>query len=105
MADGKSIRIFWHRDLPPADAQPLGAHVVEATSDHVPGKFGHMDEQWGVCYETLMSSVRRRLTDEITRLGGTCAHVLQETIEARHNDVVGDAWLHGRFEYMLFKED
>jgi hypothetical protein len=55
------------------------------------------------CYETLMAEATRRIGQEVERLRGDCAHVLRETIEARHNDAVGDAWLHGRFEYSLFR--
>jgi hypothetical protein len=50
-----------------------------------------------------MREARERLDQEITRLGGHYAHVLRETIDERHNDAVGDAWLHGRFDYMLFR--
>jgi hypothetical protein len=50
-----------------------------------------------------MAEATRRIGQEVERLRGDCAHVLRETIEARHNDAVGDAWLHGRFEYSLFR--
>jgi hypothetical protein len=28
--------IYWHRELPPVDAEPVGEHIVEATSNRVP---------------------------------------------------------------------
>lgn len=96
--------IYWHRDLPPPDAEALGEHLVEAASIHVPGTFRRGDQQWTVCYEDLMAQTRARLGEEIRRLGGTCAHVLEEHIETRHNDAAGDAWLYGRFRYVLFRE-
>ena len=30
-------RVYWHRDLPPVKAQPIGAHTLEATSARVAG--------------------------------------------------------------------
>jgi hypothetical protein len=96
-------RIFWHRELPPVDAQAIGEHVLEAASHHIEGTLAHRDEQWTRCYESLMEQARIRLLQEISRLGGDYAHVLRETIDERHNDVLNEAWLHGRFDYMLFK--
>jgi len=43
-----------------------------------------------------MDQAVMRLEEEICRLGGHYAHVLDESIEK------GEAWLHGRFTYMLF---
>jgi hypothetical protein len=97
-------KVYWHRDLPPPDAEMLGEHVLEATSHHIEGTLAHRDEQWGECYESLMAQARDRLEQEIVRLGGDYAHVLKETIDARRNDAVGDAWLHGRFDYVLFRK-
>jgi hypothetical protein len=44
-----------------------------------------------------------RLRDEISRLGGRYAHVLHESIDTRHDAAAGEAWLHGRFTYMLYR--
>ena len=95
--------VFWHRDLPPADADLVGEHTLEADSEHVPGTLSHRDELWDQCHADLMSETRRRLEQEIARLGGDYAHVLSESIEARHNETVGEAWLHGRFTYALYR--
>jgi len=100
---GQPSRIYWHRELPPLDAEPMGEYVLEATSYRVPGTLAHRDEQWTACYDSLMREARERLDQEIARLGGHYAHVLRETIDERHNDAVGEAWLHGRFDYMLFR--
>jgi hypothetical protein len=44
-----------------------------------------------------------RLAQEVARLGGDCAHILTERIDVRHDDAAGEAWLHGRFSYMLYR--
>ena len=75
--------IYWHRELPPLDAQPMGEHVVEASSSRVPDTIAHRDELWGRCESELMANVRVRLCAEIARFGGECAHVLSESIEPR----------------------
>ena len=95
--------IYWHRELPPLDAQPMEEHVVEASSSHVPDTIAHREELWSRCEGELMTNVRERLREEIARLGGRYAHVLDELIETRHNASAGDAWLHGRFTYMLYR--
>lgn len=97
-------RLFWHRELPPANADPVGEHTIEAESGRVPGTLAHRDEIWDDCYSDLMMRVSRRLDQEIERLGGDYAHVLRESIDARHNDVTGEAWLHGRFAYVLYRK-
>lgn len=97
--DGKVV--FWHRELPPVEAVVEGEHVVEATSQRVPGTIAHGDELWHQCYQGLMAEVEVRLRQEIARLGGRFAHVLDETIDSRRDDVAGEAWLHGRFTYVL----
>jgi hypothetical protein len=94
--------IFWHGDLPPVDAEPMGEHTVEATSRKVPGTLAHQDELWNRCYEDLMSQLRIRLKQEVDRLGGHYAHVLNESVDSRHDAVTREAWLHGRFDYMLY---
>lgn len=96
-------RIYWHRELPPADAQPLGDHVVEATSARVPGTLEHRDDMWERCYQEMMAHARERLVQEIVRLGGDCAHVLAEHIEPRRDERTGEAWMYGRFEYELYR--
>jgi|SRR6516164_1375660 hypothetical protein len=96
--------IFWHSDLPPVDAELMGEHTVEATSRRVPGTPAYRDELWNRCYEDLMSQVRIRLEQEVERLGGNYAHVLNEFVDSRHDAVTGEAWLYGRFDYMLYRQ-
>jgi len=95
--------IYWHRQLPPYDAQPMGEHVVEATSSRVPDTMARRDELWNRCRDDLMAKAGKRLTEEIGRLGGRYAHVLDESIDTRHDASSGEAWLAGRFTYMLYR--
>lgn len=94
--------IYWHRELPPLNAEAIGEHVVEATSQRVPGTLAHRDELWNQCYEDLMKQVRGRLEQEVVRLGGNYAHVLGESVDSKHSDAPNEAWLHGRITYMLY---
>ena len=102
-SDGTKI-IFWHRDLPPLDADAVEEHVLEATSARVPGTILHRDELWDHCYEDLMAETATRLEQEILRLGGHYAHVLSESIDTRHHGATSESWLHGRFTYMLYRQ-
>jgi hypothetical protein len=94
-------RIYWHRELPPLDAEIVGEHVLEAASMPVQGSLAHRDELWDRCYHDLLDNTRERFNQEIRRLGGDYAHVLDESIHSRRDDVTGEAWLHGRFAYVL----
>ena len=95
--------VFWHRELPPLHADAIGEHIVEAASRHVPGTLAHRDEIWDQCYADLMAQARLRLAQEIDRLGGDFAHVLRESVDSRHDEARGEAWLRGRFTYMLYR--
>lgn len=95
--------IFWHRELPPFDAEPLGEHIVEATSRRVPDTIAHRDELWNRCNDELMAQANTRLAEEIARLDGQYAHVVNESIDTRHDGATGEAWLHGRFTYVLYR--
>jgi hypothetical protein len=44
-SDGDKI-IYWHRELPPLDAEVLGEHTVEATSRRVQGTLTHSHDLW-----------------------------------------------------------
>ena len=96
--------VYWHRELPPVTAEVMDEHVVEATSGRVPGTLSHRDEIWDRCYGELMAATRARIEQEVARLGGDYAHVLDESIDSRHDDAKGEAWLHGRFSYVLYRE-
>ena len=96
--------IYWHRELPPSEAEPMGEHTVEATSARVPSTLAHRDELWNRCYEDLMAQARARLEQEVVRLGGNDAHVLNESVDSRHDDTKSESWLHGCFTYMLYRQ-
>ena len=93
--------VYWHRDLPPLDAEPLGEHTVEADSMRVVGDLAHRDALWDQCYRDLMARVHFRLDQEVHRLGGDYAHVLDETIGSKHDYNTGEVWLHSRITYSL----
>lgn len=95
--------VYWHRDLPPLEAQPVAEHTVEANSLRVRGTLEHRNELWEQCYADLMTQLDDRLRQEVTRLSGHFAHVLDEAIESRRNDVTGEVWLHGRVTYSLLR--
>jgi len=79
MSNGQRKIVYWHRELPPFNAEPMGEHVVEATSRHVPDTVAHRDEIWNHCQDELMANACERLQEEIDRLGGRYAHVLDES--------------------------
>ena len=97
-------KIYWHRELPPADAEPVGECLIEATSRRVPGTLAHRGELWHHCYEDLMTTASTRVAQEVNRLGGSCAHVLNESADSKHDAVSGQAWLHGSFDCMIYRE-
>jgi hypothetical protein len=93
--------IYWHRELPPFEAQAIGEHTVEAVSGRVPDTIVHRDELWERCRAELTRRTSERLTAEIGRLRGRYARVIDELIDTRRDARTGEAWLHGRFRYML----
>jgi hypothetical protein len=100
---GRQI-VYWHRELPPLTAEAMEEHTLEASSRHVPLAFSRGDEEWGRCYGDLMMQARARLAQEVARLGGHYAHVREEIIFPRHDEAAGEAWLYGRFQYVLYRE-
>jgi hypothetical protein len=90
--------VYWHRELPPLDAELIAEHTVEANSGRVAGTIAHRDELWDQCYRELMATAESRLVQEVTRLGGHFAHVHDEamipstmTLPARHGCTVVSA--------------
>jgi len=95
--------VYWHRELPPLDGEVLHEHVIEATSDRVPGSIVRHGDLWDRCYLALMDHTRQRIEQEVARLGGHYAHVLDEHIDSRRDDSTNESWLHGRFNYVLYR--
>lgn len=96
--------VYWRQELPPLSADVVGEDTVEATSCRVQGSLSHRDDAWDHCYHDLMERTRVRLEQEVTRLGGHYAHVRDEVIDIRHDEAKGEAWLYGRFQYVLYRE-
>ena len=103
MGSSEAKIVFWHRQLPPLDADLVEEHTVEASSRRIPGTLAHRDDLWDQCYRELMANTEFRLAQEVTRLGGDFAHVHDEAIEPKQDEATGEAWLHGRFSYMLYR--
>lgn len=98
-------RVYWHRELPPLEAEIIDEHTLEAASHRVPGSLDHheRDQRWHECYEGLKAAAEARLLQELERLGGDCAHVFSESVDSRRDDATAEGWLAGRFDYMLYK--
>jgi hypothetical protein len=103
MSDTIEKVTYWHRELPPFEAEIIGEHTIEATSSRVPGTIARRDDLWRSCYDDLMNQARIRVEQEVTRLGGDYAHVFDEAIDVRRDEVKNEAWLRGRFSYMLYR--
>jgi hypothetical protein len=97
--------VYWHREMPPLDAEVMAEHAIEAVSERVSSRLAHRDALWERCYRDLMRETSRRLEQEIARLGGQYAHVVSESIEVRRDDARGEAWLRGRFTYVLYRRN
>ena len=95
--------VFWHREMPPIDAEVMAEHTVEANSSRVAGTLAHRDDLWDRCYQELMANAHSRIVNEIARLEGSYAHVISESICAKHDYAGGEAWLHGTFTYVLYR--
>jgi len=95
--------VYWHRELPPADSEMMDEHVIEAVSGRVPGVIERHGELWQRCYDQLMEHTRLRVEQEVMRLRGDYAHILDEHIDSRRDDAKGESWLHGRFNYVLYR--
>ena len=94
--------VYRHRELPQIEAEAREEHVLEASSRRVLGGFAHRDDLWMSCQAELMGQASTRLEQEVARLGGRYAHVLSECIESHHDQATDEAWLKGRFTYMLY---
>jgi hypothetical protein len=51
-----------------------------------------------------MAQARIRIGQEVDCVGGNCAHVLNELIDSKHDGATGEAWLHGRFSCMIYRQ-
>jgi hypothetical protein len=95
--------IYWRRDLPPLSEVVEGTHEVEADSPKIHNDLTRRPELWKQCYAPLLEAAERRATQELARLGGSCAHMLDEQIVAKLDDATGEFWLHGRFRFVMYR--
>jgi hypothetical protein len=69
----------------------------------VAGTIAARDQLWRRCYDSLMAEAGVRVQQELERLKGDYAHVYDEFIDTRHDEASGEAWLSGRFDYVLYR--
>ena len=65
--------------------EKIGQVLMPAQFDWSEATVGHMEQ-------------------EIARLGGNYAHVLTESVDSKRNDVTNEAWLHGSFTYVIYRQ-
>jgi hypothetical protein len=64
--DASRKRIYWHRELPPLEAEMLGEHVLEAMSSRVPSSLARDGELWNRAYHELMENTQTRMAQRST---------------------------------------
>jgi hypothetical protein len=89
--DVNSKVIYWHRALSPFESEMVTEHTMEATRWRVPGNLVHWDELPNRCYEDLMVQTCVRFEQKVARLGGHSTHIFDESVDRRHDDLVGEA--------------
>jgi hypothetical protein len=95
--------VYWHRSLPPLDAEVMDEHVVEAQSPRVAGMIERHGGLWDECHRALIATVESRIAQELTRLGGDYAHVIDEHVDSRRDDITLESWLHARVSYVMYR--
>jgi hypothetical protein len=101
--DSPRPRIYWHRDLPPLREEPAGEYIVEAESQPIPSGEASRRALWDQCHQNLIDHATDRLGQELSRLGGTSAHVVEADIREKRDPVAGTLKLLGRFTYVLYR--
>lgn len=95
--------VYWHRDLPPLDAEAMDEHVVEAQSPRVAGLVERHGPLWDQSHAALMAAIEARIRQELARLGGDYAHVMDEHVDSRRDDATSESWLHGRVSFVMYR--
>jgi len=80
-----------------------GTYEVEAESPRIDYDLTHRSELWKQSYPPLLEAAERRATQELVRLGGSCAHIIDEQIVAKIDDTTGTFWLHGGFRFVMYR--
>ena len=96
-------RIYAHRELPPIDEEIAGEQVVEAASDPIPYVWTERDALWQRCHDSLMRRAHERIEQEVIRLGGSSAHLLEEIIEPKIDHATEQYQLVGRFAFVMYR--
>lgn len=94
--------VYWRRELPPLSEQIEGEHDLEAESPHLHYELGDRQLMWSKCYPLLLEQAESRIRQELTRLHGSCAHVVDEQITAKVDDAQSLFWLRGRFQFVMY---
>ena len=94
--------VYWRQDLPPLSEQLEGEHEIDAESPHVHYSFGDREAMWSQCYGLLQKRSEERVKQEVLRLGGSCAHIVEEQITTKTDDAAALSWLHGRFRFLMY---
>lgn len=110
MTEHESVRlqvdspdVYWHRELPPLGMSRVADDAIEATSTRIPGTIARHSDLWNRCYDELIKTAELRMSQELKRIGGACARVYDEGIDTRHDAATGEAWLHGRFTFTVYR--
>ena len=96
--------VYFDDVLPPADAQPAAVVRVAVDSRHVSGALAEGGRSWWTCHDELTTLARERIAHEVKRRGVRYARVYSECLETRQSQSTGEAWLHGRFDCVLYRE-
>lgn len=94
-------RLFWHRDLPPINAELAGEGIIAAASVRVRDTLAEGSALWECCLTDLKHEAHRRLEQERLRVRADYVHVLSEATYTRRDPQTGEAWLQGMFGYVL----
>ena len=97
-------RVYFRRELPPLSESIEGEHIVEADSPHIPLS-SHPDEVWERGSDPLTAELVHRIEQELTRQGGSCAHIVDEVIEPHADYATSTMWLRGRYTYVMYRHD
>ena len=98
-----SGRIFWHRDLPPADAVPGPEAVVEASSPPVPFHWADRASPWAEARPALEAALEARLIQELDRADAAYAHIVDEHFEEHLDSATQTFTLRGRWRYLFYR--
>lgn len=94
--------IYWFRNLPPLEDTAGQEYEISANSDSIAYDYARRNELWSECRQSLNANLAHRIQQEITRMGGHCAHIIAEHITPKvdhHNQMFR---LEGRYTYELY---